>query len=47
MVEVGWLAKTEKDSRTDFQEGYDFDDAFVSPFLPKSKRTIQTPETKP
>jgi uncharacterized repeat protein (TIGR04138 family) len=37
MVETGWLAKTEKDSRDDFQEGYDFDEAFRKPFL-SSKR---------
>ncbi|HEU5126296.1 MAG TPA: Minf_1886 family protein [Verrucomicrobiae bacterium] len=37
MVEVGLLAKTEKDSRDDFQGGYDFYDAFQKPFLPKNK----------
>jgi len=38
MVEVGWLAKTEKDSRADFQSGYDFEAAFRKPFLPSSKQ---------
>ena len=46
MIEVGWLAKTEKDSRADFHDGYDFDQAFVKPFLPKSKQTVHTPEAK-
>src|SRR5215831_14922020 len=36
MVEVGLLAKTDKDSREDFKEGYDFEDAFRKPFLPKN-----------
>ena len=47
MVEVGWLAKTDKDSRADFEGGYDFDEAFRKPFLPKSKQTVQAPEAKP
>lgn len=37
MVETGWLAKTEKDTRDDFQEGYDFIEAFRNPFLPAAK----------
>jgi uncharacterized repeat protein (TIGR04138 family) len=37
MVEIGLLAKTEKDSRADFQNGYSFDDAFRKPFLPARK----------
>jgi uncharacterized repeat protein (TIGR04138 family) len=44
MVEISLLAKTEKDSRDDFQGGYDFDDAFRKPFLPQSK---SAKETKP
>lgn len=44
MVEVSWLAKTEKDSRADFQDGYDFEEAFRKPFLPRDKQTIQTPK---
>jgi len=47
MVEVNWLAKTEKDSRADFLNGYDFDEAFRKPFLPKSKQTVQSPLAKP
>ncbi len=38
MVEIGLLAKTEKDSRADFQGGYDFYDALRKPFLPPSKQ---------
>lgn len=37
MVEIGLLAKTEKDSREDFKSGYDFDEAFRKPFLPEGK----------
>jgi len=37
MVENGLLAKTEKDTREDFQNGYDFTDAFRKPFWPQSK----------
>jgi len=47
MIEVGWLAKTEKDTRADFENGYDFDEAFVKPFLPQSKQTTPAPEAKP
>ncbi len=47
MVEVGWLAKTDKDSRADFVQGYDFDEAFRKPFLPKGKRAVPAPEAKP
>jgi uncharacterized repeat protein (TIGR04138 family) len=37
MVEIGLLGKTETDSREDFANGYDFDDAFRKPFLPASR----------
>jgi uncharacterized repeat protein (TIGR04138 family) len=37
MVESGLLAKTEKDTRDDFQEGYDFTEAFEKPFWPESR----------
>ena len=45
MVEVGWLAKTSKDSRADFEGGYTFEEAFRDPFLPRSKRPQQTRTT--
>jgi uncharacterized repeat protein (TIGR04138 family) len=37
MVEIGLLAKTDKDSREDFKNGYSFDEAFRKPFLPENK----------
>jgi len=37
LVASGQLSKTDKDSRDDFKDGYDFDDAFRKPFLPKAK----------
>jgi uncharacterized repeat protein (TIGR04138 family) len=37
MVESSLLAKTEKDTRTDFQNGYDFTEAFRKPFWPQGK----------
>ena len=45
MVEIGLLGKTDKDSREDFANGYDFDDAFRKPFLPSQKQ--QQSEAKP
>jgi uncharacterized repeat protein (TIGR04138 family) len=44
MVEIGLLAKTDKDTRDDFQNGYDFTEAFRKPFWPQGK---SNPETKP
>ncbi len=41
MVESGMLAKTDEDTRADFDGGYDFDDAFRKPFLPPSKLAKQ------
>lgn len=37
LVEQGVLKKTEKDTRADFQNGYDFQEAFGSPFVPRTK----------
>jgi uncharacterized repeat protein (TIGR04138 family) len=34
MVSKGILGKTDPDSKADFTGGYDFEDAFVKPFLP-------------
>lgn len=36
LVENGVLGKTDGDSKGDFKNGYDFQDAFVTPFLPQS-----------
>ena len=37
MVESGLLAKTDKDSRAGFQNGYDFTEAFCKPYWPESR----------
>jgi uncharacterized repeat protein (TIGR04138 family) len=42
MVEIGLLAKTDKDTRDDFQNGYDFTDAFRKPFWPLGKSKSKT-----
>jgi uncharacterized repeat protein (TIGR04138 family) len=42
MVEISLLAKTEKDTRDDFQNGYDFTDAFRKPFWPQGKLNAET-----
>jgi len=48
MVESGLLAKTDKDSRADFKDAYDFDEVFRKPFLPSSKLKLPRPrEPKP
>jgi uncharacterized repeat protein (TIGR04138 family) len=39
LVENGLLSKTEKDSRDDFKDGYDFYQAFREPFLPEAKKS--------
>jgi len=38
MVETGLLGKTDEDSRADFANGYDFDEAFRKPFRPTVTR---------
>jgi uncharacterized repeat protein (TIGR04138 family) len=43
----GLLAKTQEDSRADFESGYDFYEAFRKPFLPASKLTAPAPQPKP
>lgn len=42
MVEIGLLAKTEKDSREDFADGYDFFEAFRRPFMPTARQRQNT-----
>ena len=44
MVESSLLAKTEKDTRDDFRNGYDFTEAFRKPFWPQGNFN---PEIKP
>lgn len=43
MVEVGLLGKTDQDSRADFAGGYEFEEAFVQPFVPRAKQTPRPP----
>jgi len=48
LVEAGCLGRTEEDSREDFDNGYDFEQAFRSPYVPKSaagERTTRPPGT--
>jgi len=47
MIEAGWLAKTDQDSRAHFQGGYDFFEAFREPFLPSARRRARSREPKP
>jgi uncharacterized repeat protein (TIGR04138 family) len=37
----GMFGKTERDSRDDFKEGYDFHEAFRRPFLPGDHRAVR------
>jgi uncharacterized repeat protein (TIGR04138 family) len=48
LVESGVLGKTEQDNKGDFAKGYNFSDAFASPFLPTpgATRPTQTPRRK-
>jgi uncharacterized repeat protein (TIGR04138 family) len=46
MVEIGLLAKTENDSRADFEGGYAFEDAFRKPFLPSNKPNTDQAKAK-
>ena len=47
LVEIGLLAKTDKDSRADFAGGYDFEEAFRKPFLPIARRPAESSGPKP
>ncbi len=46
LVQSGELGKTDEDRREDFKNGYDFQEAFEKPFLPKTPPAPDT-ETKP
>jgi uncharacterized repeat protein (TIGR04138 family) len=37
MVEAGELGRTDEDRREDFANGFDFEDAFAKPFLPRKR----------
>ena len=43
----GLLARTKNDTRADFEDGYDFYDAFRKPFLPPSKQSTRLPDPAP
>ena len=43
MVEKGILGKTDEDSRADFRNGFDFDEAFVNPYRPETPARPITP----
>lgn len=47
MVETGLLGKTENDSRADFKDGYNFEEAFVKPFLPVVRPTPRRARNAP
>lgn len=44
LVETGKLRKTDSDTREDFADGYDFEQAFVEPFRPQN--ALPSPRTK-
>ena len=46
LVESKLLSKTETDSQADFQNGYDFFEAFRKPFLPSNKASQRQSESK-
>ena len=46
LVNKGILGKTENDQKDDFSGGYDFNESFVQPFLPKTPKQNQQ-ETAP
>lgn len=46
MVEASLLGKTDNDSREDFADGYDFEEAFRQPYLPKKRKTSSKRKSK-
>jgi len=43
LIDYGILSKTEEDSREDFSEIYQFDEAFSKPFQPERRRLPAPP----
>ena len=43
MVDQNLLCSTETDTRDDFKGGYDFDEAFCRPFLPRARQGVPAP----
>ena len=46
LVENNLLAKTEEDSREDFGNGFDFDEAFIEPYQPAKPDAAEPPKPK-
>jgi uncharacterized repeat protein (TIGR04138 family) len=40
LIEEGVFGRQESDTKEDFHDVFDFDDAFVAPFLPKTAREL-------
>jgi uncharacterized repeat protein (TIGR04138 family) len=45
LIDYQVFSKTDTDRREDFADVYDFDDAFVKPFVPQRKPGRQAPES--
>ena len=43
MIDQGLLSKTDTDTREDFKDGFDFEEAFCKPFRPQKRESIETP----
>lgn len=46
LIDAGIFGKQDSDTRDDFREIYDFDDAFVKPFLPRQLTHSRRPSKK-
>lgn len=46
MVEAGLLGKTEQDTKADFADGYDFEEAFAAPFRRTTKDGSEAREAR-
>src|SRR5437762_11856164 len=47
LIGAGVFGKTEEDSIEDFKNVYDFEQAFVKPFVPEKPATVKTPARLP
>ena len=47
LIGAGIFGKTEEDSIEDFKSVYDFEEAFVKPFVPEKKADKKTPPALP
>jgi uncharacterized repeat protein (TIGR04138 family) len=46
-VDTGQFGKTDQDTRDDFRDGYDFNEAFRKPFLPLVRSLKPDAATEP